>query len=142
MSLEQRLSFITLGVADVARSRAFFEALGWKASAMSNGHVTFFQVGSMGFSLYGREALAEDAQVSPEGSGYRGVTIAVNGRSREDADRIFAAFLDAGATLLKPMQAVFWGGYSGYVADLDGHHWEIAHNPFVEIDASGALKLP
>lgn len=142
MAVDQRLSVVTLGVGDVATSRAFYERLGWVASATSNESVAFFQVGGLAFALFGREALAEDAGLSAAGGGFRGVTLAINGRDREEADRFYATMIGAGATPIKPMGEVFWGGYSGYVADLDGHLWEIAHNPFFPLDEAGALTLP
>ena len=139
--MDQRLSLVTLGVADVARSRAYYEKLGWVASSASNDNICFFQTGCMALALYGREALAEDAHRDPGGQGFRAVTLAINARDRAEADRFHAEMLAAGATLVKPMQPVFWGGYSGYVADPDGHLWEIAHNPFFPLGPDGALSL-
>lgn len=140
--MEPRISFITLGVEDVARSRRFYvEGLGWRASSASNEHVVFMDVGGQVLSLYGRAALAEDMQVSPEGGGFRGFSLAHNVRTREDVDRVLAQAVAAGARLLKPGQEVFWGGYSGYFADPDGHAWEVAYNPHLEMDADGRVHF-
>jgi catechol 2,3-dioxygenase-like lactoylglutathione lyase family enzyme len=141
--MEPRLSLVTLGVGDIARARHFYESLGWVASSASNPHVVFFQLGGMALSLYGRDALAEDAQVPPgDPSVFRGVTLGQNCRTREDVDRVIAAVVAAGGRLLKPAQEAFWGGYSGYVADPDDHVWEIAWNPHFPIGDDGALCLP
>jgi uncharacterized glyoxalase superfamily protein PhnB len=92
--------------------------------------------------LYGREALAEDIGISGEGRGFSGVTLAHNVASEADVDRVLTEAVAAGATLVKPGQKVFWGGYSGYFADPDGHLWEVAHNPFFPLDADGRVQLP
>jgi uncharacterized protein len=140
--LEPRITLITLGVADVKRARHFYEALGFTASAASNGDVTFFQLGGMALGLYGRKALAHDANVPDAEPGFSGVTIAHNCRSEAEVDAVIAHAVACGATLKKPAQKVFWGGYSGYFADPDGHLWEVAHNPFFPLDAAGAVQLP
>ena len=140
--MEPRISLITLGVADMPRARRFYEALGWEASGASNEHVTFFQLGGLGFSLYGRAALAEDAHLADVGSGFSGVTIAYNVRERADVDRTLDEVRAAGGTVLKPGQDVFWGGYSGYFADPDGHPWEVAWNPHFPILDDGTIQLP
>ncbi len=141
--MEPRISLITLGVDDLARARAFYEALGFRASSAGNDQVAFFQAGSLGLALYGRAALAEDAHLPPAaGPGFGGITLAYNARSRDEVDAVLAQALAAGARLLKPAQDVFWGGYSGYFADPDGHPWEVAWNPFFVIAPDGALRLP
>src|SRR5579885_3637377 len=127
--MESRLNIVTLGVSDTARSRRFYEALGWKASSASQGDIVFFQLGGMVLALYSREALAEDATVAAAGSGFRGVTLAQNVRSKEEVARALKVAEAAGAKILKPAQDVFWGGHSGYFADPDGHLWEVAWNP-------------
>ena len=104
--------------------------------------VAFFQTGGSAFGLYPWEKLAEDAQLPPDGSGFRGFTLAHNVRSKDEVDLLLAEAVSAGAKLLKPGQEVFWGGYSGYFADPDGHPWEIAWNPFFEILSDGSIKLP
>ena len=121
--MQPRLTLVTLGVADVARARVFYEALGFKASSDSNRSVTFFDAGGVVLALFGRAALAEDAHVANTGAGFSGVTLAHNVSSDADVDRVLADAVDAGATLLKPGQKVFWGGYSGYFSDPDGHLW-------------------
>jgi catechol 2,3-dioxygenase-like lactoylglutathione lyase family enzyme len=140
--MEQRISLITLGVSDVARARRFYENLGWRASGASNPHIAFFQLGGVGLGLYVREALAEDARVSPQGAGFAGLTLSHNARTRDEVDRLLAEAVAAGGALLKPAQEVFWGGYSGYFADPDRHVWEIAWNPGFAIDEDGSIQLP
>ena len=140
--MQQRLSLITLGVADLARSRAFYEALGWRASSASQGDVVFFQLNGMGLSLYPRAALAEDARVADSPAGFSGISLAQNQRSEAEVDALYARMIAAGASVVKRPEKVFWGGYSGYVADPDGHLWEIAHNPFFPLDDAGNLHLP
>ena len=142
MTVPQRLSMVTLGVTDLARSTAFYEALGWRRSSASQDSITFFSMQGSVLGLYGREPLAEDAAVSPDGSGFRGVTCALNCDSRDEVDAVFAEWVTAGATAVKQPEAVFWGGYSSYVADPDGHLWEIAHNPYSANDESGRMTLP
>jgi uncharacterized protein len=140
--MEQRLSFVTLGVASIERARAFYEALGFKASAASQDGVAFFDVGGIVLSLFGREALAEDAGVRTTESGFSGISLAHNVNSESEVDQVLAEAVGAGATLLKPGQKTFWGGYSGYFADPDGHLWEVAYNPFMPLDRSGRVSLP
>jgi hypothetical protein len=139
--MEPRISLITLGVADMPRARRFYEALGWRASGASSEGVTFFQLGGLILSLYGRAALAEDARLPGEGAGFGGVTIAYNVRERTDVDDVLDEARLAGATILKPGEDVFWGGYSGYFADPDGHPWEVAWNPHFPILDDGTIRL-
>ncbi len=128
--MKPKLSLVTLGVRDLARSRRFYEALGWTCSDATD-TVAFYEVGGVVLGLYGWDDLAADAQLpSADGSGFRGVTLAHNEPSRDDVDRAYAEFLAAGATVVKRPEPTEWGGYSGYVADPDGHLWEVAHNPF------------
>ena len=140
--MEQRLSLVTLGVGSLETSRAFYEALGWRASALSQGDVVFFQLNGLALGLFPRHLLAEDAKVEAAAPGFSGVTLAHNCRSRDAVDKVFAGALTAGARALKPPEEVFWGGYSGYFADPDGHVWEVAFNPHFPLDASGSLVLP
>ena len=142
MAVPQRLTMVTLGVADVARSTSFYESLGWRRSSASQAAITFFSMQGSVPGLFGREALAEDAAVDPAGSGFRGVSLALNCDDRDEVDAVFADWVAAGASPVKPPEAVFWGGYSGYVADPDGHLWEIAHNPYSPNDADGRMILP
>lgn len=138
--MEQRLSLITLGVDDLARSRTFFEdGLGWRPGTVAEG-VCFYQLPGLGLALFGREDLAADAQRPVDGR-FSGIALAINERSRAEVDATFAQALAAGATALKAPQEVFWGGYSGYFADLDGHTWEVAHNPGCTIHEDGATTF-
>lgn len=145
MRFEPRISIVTLGVGDMNRSRAFYEALGWEAMDASNENVTFFQGRGIVLGLYGHEALAEDAGVAGEGvavtPGFRGVALAYNCRSEAETDAAFGQALACGAKAVKRPEKVFWGGYSGYFADPDGHLWEVAHNPFAPMDKDGHLAM-
>ncbi len=140
--MQPRISLITLGVADIARSRAFYEALGWTASPASQPEVVFFQGNGLALALYGRAALAEDAEVEDRPSGFSGITIAYNGRSEEEVDEVFALAVSLGAQAVKIPRKTSWGGYSGYFADPDWHLWEVAYNPFFPLDRAGNLSLP
>lgn len=131
--MEARLSLVTLGVSDFARSVAFYERLGWEKRPESQGDVAFFGARGAWIALFPRASLAEDAHVSPEGSGFRGFSLAHNVASKTEVDAVIAQAIAAGATLVKPAQDVFWGGYSGYFADPDGFLWEIAWNPHFSI---------
>lgn len=141
MSFEPRISLITLGVADVAASTAFYHRLGFEPAPQSNAEVTFLPLQGVVLALFGADALAQDAGVAPGGGGFRGVALAYNVRAEEEVARMLAFAVEAGGRLLKPAQKAFWGGTSGYFADPDGHVWEIAHNPFFPMDESGALRL-
>lgn len=138
----QRLSLVTLGVEDVARSRAFYERLGWRAAAFDSADVTFFDMGGVVLGLFGRLPLAEDADVPSQGQGFRATTVAINLASEADVDAALAAARDAGGTITRPARKVFWGGYAGYFADPDGHLWEVAYNPFWPLDPHGRPMLP
>lgn len=128
--MKPRISMVTLGVEDLGAAIDFYEkGLGWPRMD-SPPSVAFFTLNGTWLGLYGREALAEDAQVSPRGEGFRGITLAHNVASEEEVNRVMDQAVKAGATVVKPPQKVFWGGYSGYFSDLDGHLWEVAHNPF------------
>ena len=142
--MEPRITLITLGVRDLPRSRQFYrQGLGWTESSAGNEQVAFFQLsGGLALGLFGRAALAEDAHLADAGPGFGGITIAQNQRSKAEVDAVIAAAVQAGGTLLKAAEDVFWGGYSGYFADPDGHPWEIAWNPFFPMDAAGGLVLP
>lgn len=139
--MQARVSFITLGVGDVGRSRRFYEALGFTASPASQDAITFFDLGGIVLSLFGRTALAEDVGVPVSEPGFSGISLAHNVNSESEVDEVLREAVAAGAKLLKPGQKVFWGGYSGYFADPDGHLWEVAHNPFVSLDANGRIIL-
>jgi hypothetical protein len=138
--MEQRLSLVTLGVTDLARSRAFYEALGWKTGAAPDDDVVFFQSGGMIVALWGRDQLAEDSGVRDTG-GWGGVTFAHNVGSPAEVDAVIAEAEAAGATIARPGAETFWGGYSGVFIDPDGHPWEIAHNPHWTIEEDGSVSL-
>ena len=140
--MEPRLSLVTLGVADMARARAFYEALGFTASPASQDSVTFFDAGGVVLGLFGRAALAEDADVPDSTPGFAGVALAHNVRSEKQVEQVLSEAVAAGGKLVKPASRAFWGGYSGYFADPDGHLWEVAHNPFFPLDDAGRVVLP
>ena len=140
--MDQRVSIITLGVSDLQRSREFYERLGWRRSMAQNESIVFFQAGGMALALYPRDELAKDANVPSDGHGFTGVTLAYNARNREEVNAVLAQAQAAGATLVKPAQDAFWGGYSGYFSDLDGFLWEVGWNPFLQIAEDGSIRLP
>lgn len=141
--MQSRITVVTLGVADLVRSRHFYaEGLGFPIAAGSDDHIVFLRAGGVVLGLYPRHALAEDAQVSPEGSGFGGITLACNVATKAEVDAALARADKAGARILKSAREVFWGGYSGYFADLDGYPWEVAFNPFWELDENGQVLLP
>ena len=138
--MEQRVSLITLGVADLERARRFYEdGLGWRRG---NDHpeVVFYQIGGAVLALWGREALAKDSGLADAG-GFGGIALAYNARTREEVDAVLAEAKAAGGTILKPAEHAFWGGYSGYFADPDGHPWEVAWNPGWTLAADGSVSL-
>jgi predicted lactoylglutathione lyase len=138
--VEQRISLVTLGVADVARGRAFYEALGWQTNAAPDDDVVFFQSGGMILAIWGRDQLAEDSGVEDAG-GWGGVTLAHNVRSPEKVDAVLAEAERAGARIPRAGGATFWGGYSGIFVDPDGHPWEVAHNPHWTLAEDGSVRL-
>jgi hypothetical protein len=140
--MKQTISFITLGVADLARSRAFYQALGWSESSASQAEIAFFQAGSVAFALFQREALAEDAAVSPVGSGFTGFSLAHNVPSEAAVIATMDEAVAAGGRLVRPADKVFWGGFRGYFADPDGFLWEVCFNPFMPLNADGFVQLP
>ena len=140
--MEQRLSLVTLGVADVGRARRFYEALGWRPSADAGDEVTFFQAGGMVLGLWSRASLAEDSGIAPDSGGWGGITLAHNVRSPAAVDAVLAEAEAAGGTGVRAGAETFWGGYSGLFADLDGHCWEVAHNPGWALADDGAVRLP
>lgn len=139
--MEQRVSLVTLGVEDLARARAFYEALGWKTGATPAEDVVFFQAGGMIVGLWGREQLSEDSGVEDLG-GYGGVTLAYNARDRAEVDAVIEEARAAGATIAREPGEAFWGGYTAVFVDPDGHPWEVAHNPHWEVDTQGRVSLP
>jgi predicted lactoylglutathione lyase len=139
--MEQRVSLITLGVRDLPRARAFYEALGWTTRAAPGDDVVFFQAGGMVVALWSRELLAEDSGVEDPG-GWGGITLAYNVRSPEEVDRVIEEARAAGATIPRAGAATFWGGYSGVFVDPDGHAWEVGHNPRWTVNPDGSVTLP
>ena len=139
--MEQRLSLVTLGVADLERSRRFYEdGLGWRRGN-AHAEVVFFQLGGMILGLFSRDGLAADAGVPSAGSGFSGIALDYNARTRAEVDAVLAEAEAAGARILKPAKDAFWGGYSGYFADPDGHLWEVAWNPDWTILDDGSIRL-
>ncbi len=135
------ITLITLGVADLARSRAFYAALGWEAAQAQEG-VVFIQLAGQVLALFGIDDLADDMKAARGSLGKGAVTLARNLATEAEVDAAFAEALAAGARALKAPEKVFWGGYSGYYADPDGHVWELAMNPFWPLAADGTLTLP
>ena len=139
--MEQRLSMITLGISDLQASIDFYSnVFGWKKIESDNYDIAFFQLNGIQFALYDRVRLAEDATIDPEGSGFKGFTLAYNARSEKEVEEIVSDLRVKGVRIIKIPQKVFWGGYNSYVADPDDNLWEIAFNPFLSIDAPGNIK--
>ena len=140
-AVKQRVHLITLGVTDLARSRRFYEALGWRGQEVEE--TVFFQAGGMAVVLWSREKLAADAAIQDSGrDGFGGVAFAHNVGSPADVDEIISVAAQAGGVVTCPPRPTFYGGYAGYFADPDGHIWEIAHNPGFSLDDDGGLILP
>lgn len=141
--MRQKLSLITLGVSDFERSVNFYEkGLGWKKSSASVEELALFPLGGIVLALHPREALAKDAMVTAKGSGFSGITLSYNAKSEDEVNQVLERVKAAGAKIIKPAQKVYWGGYSGYFADPDGHLIEVAHNPFWELDENDNIILP
>lgn len=139
--MDTRVSLVTLGVADLAAAKAFYAALGWEGQEVQE--TVFFQAGGMAVVLWGRDKLADDSGVTDHGGdGFGGIALAQNVRSRAEVDAVIAAARAAGATVTREPAETFYGGYAGVFADLDGHLWEIAHNPGFTLTADGSLVLP
>ncbi|MEX2278500.1 MAG: VOC family protein [Acidimicrobiia bacterium] len=137
--MEQRISLVTLGVSDLVRAKAFYEALGWQA-ADGPDDIVFFQAGGIVVGLWSRELLAEDSGVTDAG-GWGGVTLAHNVGTQAEVDQVIDEARAAGATIVREGAETFWGGYSGAFLDPDGHPWEIAHNPFWTVTEDGRTLL-
>ncbi len=141
--MQLRLGLLTLGVSDMPSARRFYETMGLRASGISKADVTFFQLGNVILSLFGRGDLASDANVPDAGpQGFSGVSLAWNVGSEREDDEALAQAVASGGRLVKTGQKVFWGGYSGYFSDPDGHLWEVAYNPFFPLDPTGRVSLP
>ena len=141
VAMEQRVSLVTLGVSDLRRARRFYEnGLGWTPGFASD-DVVFYETGGPIIGLFGRRELASDARIKDDGSGFGGVALAHNVRSREEVDAVLEEVKRAGAKILKPAEKTPWGGYSGYFTDMDGHLWEVAHNPAWTIGDDGSVRM-
>jgi predicted lactoylglutathione lyase len=138
--VEQRVSLITLGVTELGRAKAFYEALGWEAGPGSGDDVVFFQAGGMVFALWSRRDLAADSGVV-DSLGWGGVTLAYNVGSPAEVDAVIEEAEKAGARIARSGAPTFWGGYSGVFVDPDGHPWEVAHNPSWTIGPDGSITL-
>ena len=136
--MEQRISLVTLGVADVSRARTFYERLGWRGQEIEE--TVFFQAGGLALVLWGREKLAADSNIEDRDPG--GVVLAHNVRSKAEVDALLADAAGAGAKITKPAGETFYGGYAGHFRDPDGHAWEIAWNPGFTLAPDGSLTLP
>jgi predicted lactoylglutathione lyase len=139
-TVKQRVNLITLGVGDLGRARAFYEALGWETGAGPEDDVVFFQAGEMVLALWDRARLAEDSGVE-DGGGWGGATLALNFGSPAEVDTAIEEARAAGAEIAREPAETFWGGYSGIFVDPDGHPWEVAHNPHWTITAAGGVSL-
>ena len=136
--MEQRLTLITIGVEDHTEMRRFYiEVFGWEPTEASNGDITFFHLNGIQLALFGKEDLAQDANVQAEGMGFKSFTLAHNLQSKEDVDVLFKELVEKGASVAKKPEKTPWGGYSGYIADPEGNLWEIANNPFMKYDEGG-----
>lgn len=143
MTVPARLGIVTLGVADLARSVTFYQALGWERCTASNEEIAWFRTADTHIGLFPRQELADDAHLPAQPRApFGGITLAINVDSADAVGPSLAAAVEAGATLLKSATLTDWGGTSGYFADPDGHPWEIAHNPFFPIDADGRVRIP
>lgn len=144
MSVAPTFAIVTLGVRDLQRSIDFYTALGWERRGNPSDGIVWFRTSGSWVGLFGYDALAEDAALdAPAGlPAYRGITLALNLPSESAVDEAFGVFSEAGAIVVKAAERVSWGGYSGYVADPDGHLWELAHNPFFPIDTEGRIDIP
>ena len=138
--MDQRVSLVTLGVRDLAKARAFYEALGWRSGAAPADDVVFFQAGCMVVALWGRAELAKDSAVEDSG-GWGGITLAYNVSSPEQVDAVIEEARAAGATIGREPAKTFWGGYSAIFFDSDGHPWEVAHNPHWTVSDDGSVTL-
>ena len=140
--MDQRISIVTLGTDDLPRAVAFWEAMGWPRRAKGFTSIAMFQCGGLAFAIYPFDKLAEDCGMADRGPGFGGFTIAHNMASKAEVDALLERAVANGATLQKAAHTAFWGGYSGYFLDPDGHPWEVAYNPFVPMGPNGEMLLP
>lgn len=135
--MEARITFVTLGVSNFKKVKEFYmKSFGWKPMS-KNPNIAFFKLNGMVLGLYPHKALAEDAKTKPFKSGFKGVTLAINFNSEKEVDKVFADLKKKKVKIVKSPQKVFWGGYSGYISDIEGNLWEIAYNPFLTMDKDG-----
>ncbi len=138
--MEQRLTIITLGVSNLKKSTNFYETkFGWKKSKISNQYISFFILNGIQLALYHRNTLAEDATVNSVGNGFNSFTLSYNTKSIEEVDQLIEQLRAKGVEIIKEPKKVDWGGYSGYISDLDGNLWEIAFNPYLKLDEKGNI---
>ena len=140
--MRQKLNLVTLGVKNFNKSLKFYENLGWNKSSASMDDMALFHLGGMVLSLYPKDKLAEDANINNEGSGFSGITLALNSKSEKEVEDILREAEKSGGKIIKHAQKAFWGGYHGYFADPDGYLFEIAYNPFWDLDENDDIKLP
>lgn len=140
--MEQRVSLVSFAVADLDRSIAFYEKLGWTRSFKAAEGIAFFQIGGLAFSLYPRDKMARDIGIPEDGSGFEGFALAHNTRTRDEVDAVLKEAERAGGRIVREASDQFWGGYAGCFADLDGHLWEVAWNPHFPIAEDGSISLP
>ena len=139
--MEQRLTIVGLGVSNLKKLTEFYEyCFSWKKLSISNESISFFLLNGIILSLYPREKLAEEAGVSSYGIGFKSFSLAYNTRTKKEVDEIIESLRSKKVNIVKKASDVFWGGYSAYVADLDGNLWEIAYNPFLSLDKKGNIK--
>ena len=139
--MRQKLNLITLGVKNLKDSVRFYESLGWKKSASSMDELALFPLGGITLALYPRQELADDATIKNEPTGFSGITLSFNTKSEAEVVEVLEEAKKSGASIVKPAQKAFWGGYSGYFKDLDGHLIEVAYNPFWQLDENDNLIL-
>lgn len=139
--MRQKLNLITLGVGNLDKAIGFYEGLGWEKSSSSTDNLALFPLGGIVMALYPKNLLADDVGLTNEECDFPGITLSYNAKSEEEVDEVLNQVKDLGATLIKSAQRVFWGGYSGYFKDLDGHLIEVAYNPLWELDENDNIKL-
>lgn len=141
--MEQRLSLVTLGAKNLKQLTKFYTStFGWRPLTSSNDSVTFFQLNGFQLGIFGYDALAEDANVPADGHGFKGFSLAYNLRTKAEVDELFTELKAKGVAITKEPQEVFWGGYSGYIADPENNLWEIAYNPYMDFDENGNVMAP
>jgi catechol 2,3-dioxygenase-like lactoylglutathione lyase family enzyme len=137
--MKQALNFLTIGVTDLDKMKNFYvEKFNWKTLKDSDG-IVFFKLNGFILGLFPAEELAEDIGIKNDGEGFKRFALAINCRSEKEVDSMFEDLKQKGVKIIKQPGKVFWGGYSGYIADVEDNYWEIAYNPFLELDAVGSV---